>query len=611
LIDVPSAALSNGLCDLPQFLDDWLFITTDHEITSAVATLGEVGLVSDTWLPSKTARRPNVKDRCVIIVGPSSGPGRKHAVKIAKEAIKAGAQCVRQWPLFGLGDEFADLASWRDKFDLADSLLMQRPWIAERADAEDDADLAIVEVDGETFNLTELGNAKRLVKTYRDRIRYCWAWKTWLIWDGKRWRPDDTGEVYRLAKSTIQGIASQAAACDDKAKRRRLWTWALKSETRRAIEHMVVLAQSEPGIAVTPDLLDQNGWLFNVQNGTLNLRTGKLFEHRREDLITRIAPTIFDPDAKCALWEKTLGRVFEKLPDNPDGEPIANDQLIGFIRRLFGMCLTADVSEQILPIFYGSGANGKSTILGMILKMMGDDYAITAPPGLLVVRRGEAHPTERAVLFGKRFVADMESAEDARLNENLVKQLTGSDQIEARRMRENFWSFQPTHKLVMCTNHRPVIRETKNAIWRRVKLVPFAVEIPEIEQVKDLPRQLANELPGILAWCVRGCLEWQAAGLKVPEEVDEATQSYRNDQDILGQFIAEECTTDSSLFAKATPIYQRFTQWTQRTGEPPMSQKAFGSALGERGFERYENHGKCYRGIGLRASGDDESRGSE
>src|SRR5262249_11573097 len=159
---------------------------------------------------------------------------------------------------------------------------------------------------------------------------------------------------------------------------------------------------------------------------------------------------------------------------------------------------SGDVSEQILPILWGTGANGKSTLLGAMLEMMGKDYAMMAPPGLLIVKRSETHPTERAALYGKRLVVDMEAAEGARLNEAWVKQLTGSDKISARRMREDFWDFAPTHKIMMATNYRPEIRETKNAIWRRVKLIPFTVAIPEEEQVKNLPHQLRAEYPGIL-----------------------------------------------------------------------------------------------------------------
>jgi putative DNA primase/helicase len=222
------------------------------------------------------------------------------------------------------------------------------------------------------------------------------------------------------------------------------------------------------------------------------------------------------------------------------------------------------------------------------------------------VRRGESHPTERAVLFGKRLVVDVESAEDARLNENLVKQLTGSDRITARRMREDFWEFAPTHKLMLCTNHRPEIKETKNAIWRRIKLVPFTVVIPEAEQIKDLLRRLCGEQAGILAWCVRGCLDWQLKGLGVPEEVAGATAEYRSDQDILASFLTEECVVNPQLSAKATRLYERYRKWTERCGETPANQRAFGMAMTERGFERYTNNGTWYRGLGLRSDGEDD-----
>ena len=424
-------------------------------------------------------------------------------------------------------------------------------------------------IDGDgPINLTELGNARRLVRAFGDRIRYCHTWKTWLVWDGKRRLKDDTGEVFRLAKKTVRQIAIEGFNTEDEEKRKALLGWAIKSENKRSIEHMVFLAQSESLVAVRPDVWNQNGWLFNVQNGTIDLRAGKLLEHRRDDLITCLAPTRYDPKVKIPLWLKTLDLVFAK-----------NEAVIGFIQRLFGIALTADVSEQILPIFHGSGANGKTTILATMLKMMGEDYAIMAPPGLLLTRGREGHPTERVVLFGKRLVVDMESAEGARLNENLVKLLTGQEVIQARGMRENFWSFAPTHKLILGTNHKPLIRETKNAIWRRVKLTPFGVEIPTTDQIPDMLERLTAEYPGILAWCVQGCLDWQRDGLRVPKEVTDATQDYRDEQDVLADFIADECTVESSLNAKATQLYERYQRWTERNGETPLPQKSFGSAL--------------------------------
>lgn len=329
-------------------------------------------------------------------------------------------------------------------------------------------------------------------------------------------------------------------------------------------------------------------------NGTLDLTTGKLRAHRRSDMLTCLAPVEYDPRARCPLWDALVSRAFG-----------GDEEVIGFVQRLLGMGLTGDISAQLLPIFVGAGANGKSTILGSIMELLGEDHAIVAPPGLLVVKRGDAHPTERASLFRKRLVVDMESAEGATLNTMLVKQLTGGDKITARRMREDFWTFSPTHKIIMCTNHKPIIRETKSAIWRRVKLVPFGVEIPLKEQDLDLSKKLRKEFPGILAWAVRGCREWLTGGLHVPAVIEAATSEYRQGQDVLADFLAENCNidprnSDSPLRVRASDLYSHYRSFMEGSGEAPLSQRAFGEALTERGFERFTSNGTCYRGIMLR-----------
>ena len=223
-----------------------------------------------------------------------------------------------------------------------------------------------------------------------------------------------------------------------------------------------------------------------------------------------------------------------------------------------------------------------------------------APPDLLMVKRSQEHATERASLFGMRLVVAIETGEGVRLNEVMVKELTGGDQITARRMREDYWSFWPTHKVFLCTNHRPTVRGTDLAIWRRLKLIPFTVTIPEEEQDKSLPGQLAQELPGILAWCVRGCLDWQELGLDPPDEVEAATASYKQDEDIIGVFLSEECHVSSELRTRASSLYARYKKWAEASGEHPSVQRKFGRAMTERGFARHENNGIWYLGIGLR-----------
>ena len=193
-----------------------------------------------------------------------------------------------------------------------------------------------------------------------------------------------------------------------------------------------------------------------------------------------------------------------------------------------------------------------------------------------------------------------ETGEGARVNETLVKELTGSDVIRSRRMREDFWQFEPTHKIIVATNHRPAVRGTDHAIWRRLRLVPFDVLIPADRKDRDMPAKLAKEYPGILAWCVRGCLEWQRDGLNPPAEVMDATAEYRAEQDVLGAFLAEHCLQDPRLRCRATQLYARYVEWTGHSGETAVSLTRFGNALKERGVGKLKNSTTCYLGIGLR-----------
>ncbi len=586
-----------------------VFIVEGEKDVERLRGLGEIAtcnpMGAGKW---RRGYAESLRGRKCVIVPDNDDPGRQHGQEVAL-SLHGVAASIRVVELPGLpekGDvsDFLDLGGTIDQIRVFADAAQEWMPAATESDQQGDGD------GKEPFvHLTDLGNARRLVELFGDRIRYCWLLRAWFIWDGRCWRKDDKGRIFRLAKESVIKFTTEAFKIDDDAKRKEALAWATKSEGRKLIENMVFLAQSEPDIPVSLDSWDKDAWLLNVQNGTVDLKTGRLKPHDKADLITRFAPVKFDDKASCPLWIKTLERIFEKQ-DNLDADPLPDEQLIGFVQRLFGVFLTGDISEQILPIFYGSGANGKSTILGVMLNLLGDEYGIAAPPNLLVVRQGESHPTERALLHGKRLVVDMESAEGARLNEALVKLLTGSEKIQARGMRQDFWMFDPTHKIAMGTNHRPVIRETKNAIWRRIKLVPFLVELPESEWDTKLPQKLRAEFSGILAWCIRGCLDWQKNGLGVPKVVTEATEEYRKDQDVIGDFLAEECTLVASLWEKATPLYARFSEWAKRTGEIAMPLKVFAKALVERGFERYSNNGICYRGLALRSNGPTESERS-
>jgi putative DNA primase/helicase len=378
-------------------------------------------------------------------------------------------------------------------------------------------------------------------------------------------------------------------ATDFKAELRRLQqlqTWLVQSEMAPRLNAMVDLARSEDGVPVLPEELDRDPWLFNCANGTLELKAGRPRPHRREDLITKLAPVEYDPSAPCDLWLKFLGRIM--------GD---NERLITYLQRVVGYALTGDVSEQSMWFLHGSGANGKSTFLAVLLAVFGD-YGMQAHPELLMEKRGDSHPTERADLFGKRFVATIETEEGRRLAEALMKQLTGGDRVRARRMREDFWEFEPSHKIFLAANHKPGVRGTDHAVWRRIKLVPFTVTIPEAEKDPRLPEKLKAELPGVLAWAVRGCLDWQREGLAEPEEVRAATAAYRKEQDTVVAFLAACCSLHPSLKAKASALFEAYTDWS---GDKDMTSRAFGDRLRALGYDTGQRTkaGYFWEGIGL------------
>jgi putative DNA primase/helicase len=451
-------------------------------------------------------------------------------------------------------------------------------------------------------HFSDQGNAQRLVACHGDDFRHCYPWKKDLVWTGRVWEIDNTGQVERWAKDTIRQMYAGAAREPDENRRARLAEHALWSEDAKRIHNMIALARSEPGVPVLPRQLDLDPWLLNVLNGTVDLRTGKLREHRRADSLTRLCPVDYDPAAVCPLWEWFLCGTFPATGDA--AEAPGDRELIRYLQRYLGYCLSGNVSEQILAIFWGKGANGKSTLLTLLLELLGMDYAIKAAPDLLLTKK-EAHPTEKADLFGRRLVAAIETEEGGRLAEALVKDLTGGDRIRARRMREDFWEFSPTHKLILCTNHKPKIRGTDHAIWRRLRLFPFTVTIPDEQQDKQLLDKLRAERKGVLAWLVRGCLDWQREGLGLPEAVRAATEGYRSEQDLLAGFIEECCITGSSSYrCRAGELYGRFRAWCEASGEAKgsevPSQRKVGEALTERGFERRTSNGTWYLGIGLR-----------
>ncbi len=441
------------------------------------------------------------------------------------------------------------------------------------------------------FNLTDLGNAERFDARHGRDVLYCYPWGKWLVWTGARWERDDSGRVHRMAKEAVRGIYAEAAAAEDEERRKALARHATRSEAEARIRAMLELAKSD--VPVSPEQLDRDPWLLNCPNGTVDLRTGDLRPHRREDLLTKMAGVEYDPDAAAPAWAAFLERV---LP---------GEELRGFVRRAAGYSATGDTSEQCMFINHGAGNNGKSTFQEALAAALGD-YAMRAPTEMLMVRRTGGVPNDVARLKGARFVTASETEEGRRLAESLVKDLTGQDTITARFMRAEFFDFKPTHKLWLSTNHKPEIRGTDNAIWRRIRLIPWSVAIPPAERDRKLPEKLRAELAGVLAWAVQGSLEWQREGLGESEEVRAATAEYRAEQDVLAAFIEERCVIAPNASAPATPLYHVYKAWCEETGERVETQKRFGMRLTERGFEREKAGVYYWLGIGLRHDGNDD-----
>lgn len=441
---------------------------------------------------------------------------------------------------------------------------------------------------------TDLGNSELFVREHRGALRFVGSWGKWLTWTGQRWSLDHVGGAEQLAKITARGMLASAgkahaeavaaaegaeddellARANDLRKRAQAdLDWALQSHEASRLRAMVQLARSAPELAVTHEGLDADPWALNVANGTLDLRTGKLRPHAPTDLITKLAPVAFDPAATCTRWDAFVSQTMG-----------GDAELVDFLRRMVGYALTGVIREHVLGFLFGGGANGKSTFLSTMHAMLGD-YAVRAPRGLLFRSRGDRHETELTTLFAARFVSCSEVDEGAVFDEALVKDLTGGDPITARRMREDHWTFTPSHKLFLAGNHKPRVRGADEGIWRRIRLVPWTVTIPAAERDSELPEKLRGELPGILAWAVRGCLEWQKVGLGEPVAVLDATTSYREESDPLREFFTLHCVFNDKEKVPRKQIRGAYEEYCKDNGAEPVGARRFAEGLRQRGVD--------------------------
>ncbi len=434
-------------------------------------------------------------------------------------------------------------------------------------------------------NLTDLGNARRFIRVYGKSVRHV-PGVGWIIWTSKRWKRDELGEVMRFAKGTVERIPSEAGSASAGKLVKSLRKFSLRCETPPRLSAMLELAKSEPGISVMSDALDSDPWKLNCANGTIDLRTGLLLPHRPEDLNTKMVEVDYDPKAECPRFLDFLKRI---LGDDAE--------LIGFVQRLFGYALTGDTSEQVFFLFYGTGANGKSVLLDIILHIAGS-YGKTMPPELLLKKPNGGTPFEPADLHGCRVAVCSEVEQGRSFNEPLLKQLTGGDRMKARHLYQDFFEFKPMVKPILSVNSLPEITGADHGIWRRTNIIPFDVTIPEQEQDRQLAQKLKAEAPGILAWAVRGELERQSKGLQPPARVLQSTTEYRDRMDTVGRFIAEVCERALGARVASSDLYRAYEEWGGRNGEQPMTMKAFAARLDEHGIKAIKS-GKMMR-LGIR-----------
>lgn len=443
------------------------------------------------------------------------------------------------------------------------------------------------------FALTDLGNAERLLAAYGDQLRYNVDSGRWLAWNTCVWQTDETGQVDRLAAEVVRRFKTEidTMRVADVCKRfggpkeeehkvlQRVYQHAKSSESRQRLEAAMALARTAKAYTPVREAdLDTDPWALNCQNGTLDLRTGSLGPHRQEDLLTHCVQAGYDPGAECPTWDRFLAEVF-------DGD----SELCDFVQRAAGYSLTGDTSEQVFFLLHGNGSNGKSTFLDTLAELLREYHRQTGTETLLE-RNRDGIPNDLARLRGARLVSAIETKPGRKLAEALIKQLTGCDMISARFLHKEWFDFSPQFKLWLACNHLPQVDGQDHALWRRIRVIPFNVQFQDLAEAegpyKDtkLPAALRAEMPGILAWAVRGCRAWQSGGLGHPPAVRAATGDYRASQDVLGEFLIERCELLPGAESSSSELYQAYQQWAQARGERfPLGSRAFSMRLGERG----------------------------
>lgn len=562
---------------LPTILNcaDWLFVVEGEK---DVHSLEQIGLVATCnaggagkWLKSHA---DCLKGKRVVVLPDNDETGRCHASQVA-QSLQGIAEVIKVVELSGLpvkGDVSDWVAAGGTRDELLKLVVAANEWKPTEATVKPTREKLLYSLD-DISGQTDIANSRRFVDKFVGQLLFVPPWGKWLSWDGKRWHDDNGTGAAQRAKKYADGLWFELGRLAPQLSRSDLEivTSFIRATSQSAkLSAFMRLAESDERVVCPVESLNSDPLLLNVKNGTIDLRTGLLRPHNPDDRLTQLTSVAFDAGATCPKWLDTLNLVFN-----------GDQQLIDYVQMILGYSISGDVGEAILPICFGSGNNGKSTVWNAIVELLGD-YSMLANESLLL-GDGEGHPTDKAMLYQLRFVPISEPERGSRLRESRVKELTGDSTITARRMREDFWSFKRTHTFWLSTNHLPKVSGTDQGIWRRIKLIPFTVDLStKVQPIPDYSSWLVrNEGPGILNWLLDGWRRYQAARrFNEPEAVRMATSNYRSDSDSLGEWIAENCQVEAGAVVTANELFERYLV----TGGK-WSKTAFGTAMAER-FEK-------------------------
>ena len=540
----------------------------DAGIVATTAMHGANAPVDKTdWSP--------LSGKAVLIWPDRDKPGWEYAAQAAQAILSAGAKsCHILYPPEEAAEGWDVADAIAEGFDVA-TFLTHGPRL-QMHDVADDVD-PVVSSDESVWG-TEDALALSFTRRYHRDWRYVAAWGRWLVWDGQRWRTEDT----LAATDLIRSVCRQTAVRADNSK------VAAKLASASTVGGVERLARADRRHAATTDEWDADPWLLNTPGGVVDLKTGRKRTNDRADRMTKI--TTATPEGDCSQWKAFLSDVTG-----------GNVELHTYLQRMVGYCLTGVTSAHALFFLYGTGANGKSVFANVISTILGD-YATAASMDTFVETRGDRHPTDLAGLRGARFVTAIETEQGRRLNESKVKAITGGDKISARFMHKDFFEFFPQFKPVIVGNHKPAIRNIDEAMKRRMHMIPFTVTIPPEKRDGRLTEKLLAERDGILAWAVAGCLAWQREGLNPPACVRAATEEYFEAEDALGRWLDERCVREVNAKSLTAELFNDWKLWAEAAGEFIGSQRRFSDLLITRGIEKWRNGVgvRGFQGVGLK-----------